>query len=59
MVSRRVENMRWEKGKESEWKNASRKMWDHVIKLKKRFVLRKGKIYTLSRKEKEEIYEFI
>jgi len=34
-------------------------MWDYVIKLKKEFVPRKGKIYLLSKKEREEIYEFI
>jgi len=36
-----------------------RKMWDHAIKVKKRFVPRKGKIYPLLRKKKEEIREFI
>jgi len=30
-----------------------------VIDLKERFVLKKGKVYPLSREEREEIYEFI
>jgi len=36
-----------------------RKMWDHAIDVKKRFVLRKGKVYLLLRKEREEVREFI
>ena len=36
-----------------------KKMWDYAIKLKKEFVPRKGKIYLLSKKEREEVYEFI
>jgi len=30
-----------------------KKMWDHIIKLKEGFVLRKRKLYLLSRKERE------
>jgi len=37
----------------------TRKLWDHVINTKKGFVLRKGKIYPLSREEREEVQEFI
>ena len=37
----------------------TRKIWDHTIDMKKGFVLRKGKVYPLSRKEREEVYEFI
>jgi len=36
-----------------------RKLWDYIIKVKKRFVLRKKKVYLLSKEEKEEIYKFI
>jgi len=32
---------------------------NHVINLKKEFVLRKKKVYPLSREEKEKIHEFI
>ena len=35
------------------------KIWDHVIDVKKEFVPRKGKVYPLSREEREEVREFI
>ena len=31
------------------------KAWDHAIELKKGFVQKKGKVYSLSRKEREEV----
>ena len=37
----------------------TKKVWDHVIEVKKEFVLRKGKMYLLSREEREEICKFI
>ena len=37
----------------------TRKIWDHAIDMKEGFVLRKGKVYLLSREEREEVYEFI
>jgi len=37
----------------------TRKMWDHVIEVKEGFVPRKRKVYPLSRKEREEVREFI
>jgi len=36
-----------------------KKVWNHVIEIKKGFVLRKGKMYLLSREEREEMHEFI
>ena len=36
-----------------------RKIWDHTIDLREGFALRKGKVYSLSREEKEEVREFI
>jgi len=36
-----------------------RKAWDHAIELKERFIPRKGKVYSLSREEKEEVQAFI
>ena len=36
-----------------------RKLWDHAIEMKEGFVPRKGKVYSLSRKEREEVCEFI
>ena len=37
----------------------TRKVWDHTIDVKKGFVLRKGKVYLLSRKERKEVREFV
>ena len=37
----------------------TRKLWNHVIEMKKGFVLRKEKIYLLLREEREEVHEFI
>jgi len=36
-----------------------RKIWNHAIDMKERFVPRKGKVYPLSREEREEVCEFI
>ena len=36
----------------------TQKIWDHVIDIKKGFVLRKEKVYLLSREEREEVCEF-
>jgi len=36
-----------------------RKTWDHAIDLREEFVLKKGKIYPLSRVEREEVQEFV
>ena len=36
-----------------------RKVWDHTIDVKEGFVPRKGKVYPLSRKEREEVREFV
>ena len=36
-----------------------RKLWDHAIEVKERFMPRKGKVYPLSREEREEVREFI
>ena len=38
---------------------STRKLWDHAIDIKERFVLRKGKVYPLSREEWEEVHKFI
>jgi len=35
------------------------KIWDHAIDMKKVFVPRKRKVYSLSREEREEVREFI
>ena len=36
-----------------------RKLWDYVIDIKEGFVLRKKKMYPLSREEREEVHKFI
>ena len=36
-----------------------KKLWDHIIKVKEEFVLKKRKMYLLLREEKEEVHEFI
>ena len=36
-----------------------RKLWNHVIEVKKGFVPRKGKVYLLLRKKRKEVCKFI
>ena len=36
-----------------------RKLWDHAIEIKEGFLLRKRKMYLLSREEREEVQKFI
>jgi len=59
LVSKRF--WRWKKvfrRKESE-RMPVQKAWDHAIELKEGFVPRKGKVYSLSREEREEIQAFV
>jgi len=37
----------------------TRKIWDHTINLKETFKPRKGKIYSLSKNEREEVQNFV
>jgi len=37
----------------------TRKIWDYAIDMREGFVPRKGKVYSLFRKEREEVREFI
>ena len=46
-------------GKKQSERMLTRKMWDHTIDVKEGFVLRNGKVYLLSREEREEVREFI
>jgi len=46
-------------GKKQSERMPTRKLWDHAINMKEGFVLRKGKMYPLSREEREEVREFI
>ncbi len=36
-----------------------RKVWDHAIETKEGFILRKRKVYPLSREEREEVKECV
>ena len=44
--------------KTSKWM-PTRKLWDHMINTKEKFIPRKGKMYLLLREEKEEVHKFI
>ena len=46
-------------GKKQSERMPTRKLWDHVIDVKEEFVPRKGKMYPLSREEREEVREFV
>ena len=46
-------------GKKQSERMPIRKIWDHAIEVKKKFVPRKRKIYPLLRKEREKVREFI
>jgi len=46
-------------GKKQSERMLMRKVWDHAIDIKEGFILRKGKVYPLSRKEREEVREFV
>ena len=42
-------------GKKQSERMLARKLWDHAIDVKEGFMLRKGKVYPLSREEREEV----
>ena len=46
-------------GKKQSERMPTRKLWDHAIDVKEGFMLRKGKVYPLSREEREEMREFV
>jgi len=46
-------------GKKTSERIPVKKMWDHVMGTKKRFVLKKEKEYLLSREERKEVCKFI
>ena len=46
-------------GKKQSERMPTRKVWDHVIEVKEGFMPRKGKVYPLSREEREEVREFV
>jgi len=52
---------RWIKvfGKKQLERMPTRKLWNHAIDMKEGFMPRKGKVYPLSREEREEVREFV
>jgi len=52
---------KWKKifGKRESERMPVRKAWDHAIELKKGFIPKKGKVYSLSREEREEVQAFV
>jgi len=53
--------LRWRKilGKMESERMPTRKIWNHAIDLKKMFKPRKGRIYPLSKDEREEVQKFV
>jgi len=57
-----LENFHWwikVFGKKQLERMPTRKLWDHAIDVKEGFILRKEKVYPLSREEREEVREFV
>jgi len=52
---------KWKKvfGKKESERMLVQKIWDHAIELKKGFMPRKGKVYSLSREKREEVQTFV
>ena len=52
---------RWIKvfGKKQSERMPTRKIWNYVIDMKEGFMPKKGKVYPLSREEREKVREFI
>ena len=52
---------KWKKvfGKKESERMPVQKTWDHAIELKEGFMLKKGKVYSLSKEEREEMQAFM
>ena len=46
-------------GKKQSERMLTRKVWDHATEINEGFVPKKGKVYLLSREEREEAREFV
>jgi len=59
LVSKRF--WKWKKvfGKRELERMPVQKAWDHIIELKEGFTPKKGKVYSLSREEREEVQAFV
>jgi len=53
-----VEESIWKKGVGKDAMPVQ-KIWDHAIELKEGFMPRKGKVYSLSKEEREEVQTFV
>jgi len=53
--------LKWKRvfGKVESERMPKRKVWDHTIDLKETFKLQKGRIYSLSKNEREEVQNFV
>jgi len=59
LVSKRFWKWKEVFGKRESERMPVRKTWDYTIELKEGFTLKKGKVYSLSREEREEIQAFV
>jgi len=59
LVSKRF--WKWKKvfGKRESERMLVQKAWDHTIELKEGFIPKKGKVYSLSREEREKVQAFV
>ena len=46
-------------GKKQSERMPTRKIWNHTINMKERFMPKKGKVYLLSKEKREEVCKFI
>jgi len=46
-------------GKKQSERMPTRKVWDYAIDVKEEFIPRKGKVYLLSREEREKVRDFV
>jgi len=59
LVSQRFWKWRKVFGKRESERIPVQKAWDHAIELKEGFTPKKGKVYSLSREEREEVQAFM
>ena len=59
LVSQKFHKWIYVFGKNASKRMLTKKVWDYIIKIKGEFVLRKKKVYSLSREKKREVWEFI
>ena len=55
LVPERFYKWIWVFSKKANEQIPTKKLWDYTVDMKEGFVLRKGKVYSLSREEKGEV----